>query len=79
LRPLEQEEELRGQGAGLRVAVETFEEGILRILLENQLRFERGREAFRQAGLAHADGTFDDDVTLHGNVTVARAQRVVLR
>jgi hypothetical protein len=65
-RALEQEEELRLQRRGARIAIETLQERILSRLLQDQLAAETVREAAREAGLADADRAFDDDVAMRG-------------
>src|SRR6185503_4666016 len=64
LHALEQEKELRGQRVAPHVAVELREEGIGLRVLEDHLGAEPLGEALGEAGLAAADGAFDDDVAV---------------
>ena len=60
--PLEQERELRGQREARHVVVESRQEWIVLRLLEQHLRVEMLGQLPREARLACADGTLDDDV-----------------
>ena len=60
-RPLKQKEQLRLQRRRARIAIETLEKRIVVRLLQNQLAAEAPRKTSRQAGLADADRTFNDD------------------
>jgi len=61
LRTLQQEVQLRRQGAGARVAVEALQERVLRRLLQHPLRRQADAQAARQTRLADTDRTLDDD------------------
>jgi hypothetical protein len=59
----------------LGVLVEALEERILRVLLEHELGFQGLGETAREARLADADRSFDDDVTLRRHLRRERARR----
>src|SRR5262245_30803663 len=61
-RPLKQKEQLRGQRRVPPVAIEPLEKRVLLRLLEDQLTRKALRQPFREARLADADRTLDDDV-----------------
>jgi hypothetical protein len=59
---LEQERELRGQREARHVVVEARQERIVLRLLEQHFRVEAGGQLAREARLAGADGSLDDNV-----------------
>src|SRR5215467_2037334 len=62
--PLEEEEELSRQREPRHVLVEPRQKGILLRALEHEVRLYAGGKAPREAGLADAYRTFDDDVAI---------------
>ena len=65
---LEQERQLRGQREARHVVVEAREKRVVVGLLEQLVGMQPVRELAREARLAGADRTFDDDVAAGGEV-----------